>query len=77
MRTRSERPYLRRAATTGLILFLGIAWSSVAHAETYNGRAFAAFVNVPALGAGPAYFSDTGSLSPSGGWEGAALFGLQ
>jgi hypothetical protein len=77
MRTRSERSYLRRAATTGLILFLGIAWSSVAHAETYTGRAYAAFINVPLFGAGPAYFSDTGSLSPSGGWEGAALYGVQ
>jgi hypothetical protein len=40
---------------------------------TYSGRAFAAFVNVPTLGVGPLFVSDTGELPPSGGFQSASL----
>lgn len=33
---------------------------------TYTGRAFGAFVNVPTLGVGPQFISDTGELPPDG-----------
>lgn len=58
------------------ILVLGFAWNS-ADAQTVGGRAYAAFVNAPTLSAGPLYLSDTGELSPNGGWEGAGLPGAE
>jgi len=42
-------------------------------AVTYSGRAFAAFVDVPALGVNRMYVSDTGFLPPEGGLKTAEL----
>ncbi len=42
-------------------------------AVTYSGRAFAAFVDVPALGVNRMYVSDTGFLPPEGGLQTAKL----
>src|SRR5437867_668681 len=61
-----------RFALVCLLLIFGIAWASQAQADvTYSGRAFAAFVNVPTLGVGPTTVSDTGELTPSGGFQSA------
>src|SRR3989475_12741442 len=40
---------------------------------SYRGRAFAAFVNVPTLGVGPMFVSDTGDLPSDGGLKTAEL----
>ena len=40
---------------------------------SYSGRAFAAFVNVPTLGVGPMFVSDTGDLPSDGGLKTAEL----
>src|SRR3989441_5804673 len=40
---------------------------------SYSGRAFAAFVNVPTLGVGPMFVSDTGDLPSDGGLQTAEL----
>src|SRR2546428_12840345 len=40
---------------------------------SYSGRAFAAFVNVPTLGVGPMFVSDTGDLPSDGGMQTAEL----
>jgi hypothetical protein len=42
-------------------------------AVTYSGRAFAAFLNVPTLGIGPQFISDTEELPPGGGFQSAEL----
>jgi hypothetical protein len=61
-----------RFALACLLLMFGIAWASPAQADvTYSGRAFAVFLNVPTLGVGPTYVSDTGELPPSGGFQSA------
>jgi hypothetical protein len=66
MRTRNRSAQLVLGC---LLLILGFAWASPARADiTYSGRAFAAFVNVPTLGVGPQFISDTGQLPPSGGF---------
>lgn len=77
MKLRTVPPYLRLAHAACLTLVLGLAWSSPVQAHIYGGRAFGAFVNVPTLGAGSLYLSDSGQLSPGGGWEGAGLLGAQ
>lgn len=73
MQTKTQAPYLRLAYAACLVLIFGLAWVSPVQAHTFGGRAFSAFVNVPPLGAGPVYISDTGELSPDGGWNGAGL----
>jgi hypothetical protein len=61
-----------RFALACLLLIFGIAWASPVQADvTYSGRAFAAFLNVPTLGVGTTYVSDTGNLPPSGGFQSA------
>jgi hypothetical protein len=56
-----------------LVLLFGLAWAAPAQAEvTYSGRAFGAFVSVPALGISTT-LSDTGELPPSGGFQSAEL----
>jgi hypothetical protein len=40
---------------------------------TYSGRAYAAFVNVPTLGIGPTFVSDTGELPSNGGFQSEEL----
>jgi len=66
-----------RFALASLLLIFGIAWGSPAQADvTYSGRAFAVFLNVPTLGVGPTYVSDTGELPPSGGFQSADFFTL-
>lgn len=65
MRTRAQ--LLRFACVGFLALILGLAWTSAVQAEvTYTGRAFGAYVNVPSLGVGPVFLSDTGELPPDG-----------
>lgn len=77
MKLKIRAPYLRLAQAACLLLIVGLGWSPPADAVTVGGRAFAAFVNAPTLGAGPLYLSDTGELAPNGGWEGAGLLGAQ
>jgi hypothetical protein len=49
-------------------------WASPLQAQvTYSGRAFAAYVNLPTLGLGPKYLSDTGELPSQGGSRSAQL----
>jgi hypothetical protein len=73
----NKESYSRLAYAAGLVLLLGLGWSSPADAQTVGGRAIGAFVNIPTLGAGPLYLSDSGELSANGGWEGAGLLGAQ
>jgi hypothetical protein len=65
------------ALATGLALVAGAVCTSPARADTFGGRAFAAYVNAPTLGAPPMYLADSGELSPAGGWEGAGVLGVQ
>src|SRR6266850_4656676 len=67
----------RRVQAACLGLIAGLIWNQPAQAHTVGGRAFAAFVNAPTLGAGPLYLVDSGELSPNGGWEGAGLLTAQ
>jgi hypothetical protein len=60
-----------------LLLIFGFAWASPLKAEvTYSGRAFGAFVSVPALGISTT-LSDTGELPPSGGFQSAELAAVE
>src|SRR5437660_10514957 len=71
MRTRNRSAQFVLAC---LLLIFGFAWAPHAQADiTFSGRAFAAFVNVPTLGVGPQFISDTGELPPSGGLKSADL----
>lgn len=74
MDPRSRRPYLRILSVAVVLLLIGLLESSPT-AATYAGRAVAAFVNAPSLGASSIYLADSGQLSPSGGWEAADLLG--
>lgn len=70
--------YLRFICATCLIILLGLVWISPVQAETtYSGRAFAASVNSPTLGAGPVFISDTDELPSSGGFRSASLLSAQ
>lgn len=60
-----------------LMLVIGLAWAAPADAYTFGGRAFSAQLNTPLVGLAPVYISDTGELSPGGGWEGAALLSTE
>src|SRR5438874_4702633 len=60
-----------------LILLFELSWSSPAQAQTFGGRAFAAYVNVPTFGAGPIYLADTGQLPSGGGWTSADLLSAE
>jgi hypothetical protein len=63
----------RQFALACLLLVFGLAWATPVQAEvTYSGRAFGAFVSVPALGISTT-LSDTGELPPSGGFQSAEL----
>src|SRR2546425_1441866 len=77
MKSTTQRPRMRLARAACFLLIFALAWSSPAQARTFGGRAFAAYVNVPSLGAGPLYLADTGQLLPSGGWQSADLLGAQ
>jgi len=60
-----------------VVVALG-GWTSPLQAQvTYSGRAFAAFVNLPTLGFGPRYISDTGELPSQGGSLSAQLVGVE
>jgi hypothetical protein len=72
MKRKAYRAYLRLLFGACLILIFGLTGISPLQASTFGGRAYSAFVNIPSLGAGPVYISDTGELSP-GGWQSAAL----
>src|SRR5713101_5869181 len=65
--------HARLAFIAGLLVLSGLVWVTPARAQTFGGRAYSAYVNVP--GAGPLYMADTGALSSSGGWSGATLIG--
>lgn len=69
-----RRPYLRVVSVVVLLLLIGLLENSPT-AATFGGRAIAAFANAPSLGAPSIYLADSGTLSPSGGWEAAALLG--
>ncbi len=77
MKAKTLRPCFRLVYATCLVLIFGLLESPLAHAHTFGGRAFAAFVNAPTLGAGPLFLADTGELSPLGGWEAADRLGAQ
>src|SRR5439155_22802585 len=69
--------HLRLTYAAFLILVFGLAWSSPARAQTFGGQAFAAYVNVPTLGAGPLYLADAGQVPASGGVQSADLLGAE
>ncbi|HEY2930648.1 MAG TPA: choice-of-anchor P family protein [Acidobacteriota bacterium] len=71
MKKKSQQHFLKCSFSVCLGLALVAACFSVAEAGTYTGRAFGAYVNVPSLGAGPLYLTDTGQLPSTGGWEAA------
>lgn len=77
MRLKYRTIFRRRVQAACLGLVAGLIWNQPAEAHTVGGRAFAAFVNAPTLGAGPYYLVDSGELSPNGGWEGAGLLTAQ
>lgn len=64
--------HVKVARCACLILVFCLGWSLPVKASDLGGRAFGAFVRIP-LGAGPVYISDTGELSPDGGWSGGGL----
>jgi hypothetical protein len=65
---------LSLAAMLSVLLISGPVGVSPVQADTtYSGRAFAAYVNVPTLGAGPFYISDTEELPSGGGFRSASL----
>ena len=68
-----------RLASALLLLFVAtVAWVTPVQADvTYSGRAYAAFLNLPTLGVGPRYVSDTGELPPAGGIQSAELAGIE
>lgn len=70
---RRKKRFLVFAFAAVCLLTLGLGWVSPVQAITYSGRGFAAFVNVPTLGIGPTFISDTGELPPSGGFRSAEL----
>ncbi|MBI4638170.1 MAG: hypothetical protein HY727_17680 [Candidatus Rokubacteria bacterium] len=72
MRNIGARP-VRLALVASLLVLSGVAWMAPAHASSFGGRAYSAYVNV--LGAGPLYIADTGALPADGGWSGATLEG--
>lgn len=65
----------RRSLLAACLSLLGLAALLPAQASTsyttYGGRAFVAYVNT--LLTGPMTLSDTGQLSPNGGWQGNSL----
>lgn len=77
MQMTTQRQWLRLACVICLMLISTLVWGSPVEAHIYGGRAFGAYVDVPTLGAGPLYLSDSGELSPSGGWSGAGLLSAQ
>jgi len=68
MITHARCPYFRMLLLTLATVVLA---ATPLAAESYSGRAFAAYVNAPAGGVGPLYLSDTGALSSTGGWTSA------
>lgn len=76
MKAKGRRPRLRFVYAALLLLIFGLLESSPT-ADTFGGRAFAAFVNAPSLNAASLYFVDSGQLSPGGGWEAADLLGAE
>src|SRR3989442_8207148 len=72
MKKKNYQTHVRLIFGAFLILIFGLTGISPVQASTFGGRAYSAFVNVPSLGAGPMYISDTGELAP-GGWQSAAL----
>src|SRR3989441_12163300 len=77
MKSTTQRPRMRLACAACFLLIFALAWSSPAQARTFGGRAFAAYVNVPSLGAGPLFLADTRPLLPSRGWQSADPPGAQ
>lgn len=77
MQMTTQRQWLRLACVICLMLISTLVWGSPVEAHIYGGRAFGAYVDVPTLGAGPLYLSDSGELSPGGGWSGAGLLSAQ
>src|SRR2546426_10730471 len=64
---------------TAFVVVIALSgWATPLQAQvTYSGRAFAAYVNLPTLGLGPQYLSDTGELPSQGGALSAQLFDAQ
>lgn len=75
---RSETKHFWFGCTAfGVVIALS-GWASPLHAQvTYSGRAFAVYVNLPTLGLGPQYLSDTGELPSQGGSLSAQLVDAQ
>ncbi|MGH9749709.1 MAG: choice-of-anchor P family protein, partial [Candidatus Polarisedimenticolia bacterium] len=57
------------------LLLPGLLSGAPAQADTFGGRAYAAYVSVPTLGVAPVTLADSGELPPGGGWDGAGLAG--
>lgn len=73
-----ERQYVnpglpRKSCMIVLLVLAGLTLTAETYAAPLSGRAYAAHVNAPTLGAGPFYVADTGDLASDGGWQGAGL----
>src|SRR3989442_6802789 len=76
MKSTTQRPCMRLACAACFLLIFALAWSSPAQARTFGGQAFAAYLNVPSVGAGPLSLADTGQLLPFGGRQRAGLLAV-
>src|SRR2546427_11460573 len=75
---KSETRHFWFGCTAFVVVIAMSGWASPLQAQvTYSGRAFAAFVNLPTLGFGPRYISDTGELPSQGGSLSAQLVGVE
>jgi len=74
--------HTRLALVASLLVLTGLAWIAPAEAQTFGGRAYSAYVNVPGPGSlvpgvGPLYIADTGPTPPAGGWNGVGATSVQ
>ena len=65
----------RLALVASLFVLIALVWVAPAQAQSFGGRAYSAYVNVPGPnrlvpGTGPLYIADTGPTPPGGGWNG-------
>src|SRR2546426_497217 len=75
---KSETKHFWFGCTAFVVAIALSGWATPLQAQvTYSGRAFAAYLNLPTLGLGPQYLSDTGELPSQGGSLSAQLFDAQ
>jgi len=75
---KSETKHFWFGCTAFVVAIALSGWATPLQAQvTYSGRAFAAYINLPTLGLGPQYLSDTGELPSQGGSLSAQLVDAQ